>query len=857
MPCVRKAVLIRALAAAAIVQLAIAAGTAWLEARRFPRLHFRARLEGVLPSHHFPTGLVYFDDGKGLNPAQRVAVPYRSLVEAREYTLEIPTHETLRSIVFLPVIFPARVHLSDFSLQQVGHVPLQTGFREVSPDVELVAGKSPGEFTAITTGTEPAVLLFGEAVTTPSMSVAGLLRVMRETLGWLPFALAAGAAFACGSLRGLARLTRRNHLLAGTTLAVLLTATGTAVFWRFEYLRSSSALELPGPVLAAELADALWKDGLLALALLAFLFAGRQIQTTRPKTRFAGIASMAVVVAAAAWTALARLADFGHFHYSGRHLGRMFLSHAQGSALGLRPGAEVGRVLLIGAAGAALTVAALLAWRRALSRSPATREQQAALILGVATLPLVALVTFAAVPLRPVGTLSEARLADAGEATGFPELRIPLLLLRASPEEETTPLPLELAEKLRDYGLAIDPQSRYPLRRARAFEGEVPPLKPGATQRPNVLLIFLESFSADLTSVYENPRYPQVTPRLAEFADESTRIHDTWNATLPTLNGMLSTLCSYMWPVSAQTTYAQGAQNTHVQCLPQMLGRHGWHTVHQMQVEQSYMHMGPILKDTGFEGVYDAHRMLAVLKEPPLSWGYSDHQSFRYVRSLLESEALQEPFFLSFGTVDTHPPFRRTADSLRYGDGSQEILNAVKTTDHAFGEFWSWFRTSRFAKDTVVVVMADHPMLPGQHLQQLLGVEGRGVAYDRILMLLRDPRRNLPKDLEPGLGSSVDVPPTLLHLLDINEPVSWEGRSFFDPDSRTRGLVGVMEDYFFILNKQGSEWVADDFRPEDLACDGPPPATADSAGRAALGRCEYMQWYRWKRALHFSDRIVP
>jgi len=95
--------------------------------------------------------------------------------------------------------------------------------------------------------------------------------------------------------------------------------------------------------------------------------------------------------------------------------------------------------------------------------------------------------------------------------------------------------------------------------------------------KPNILIVFLESFSARLTDVY-NSNFTDVTPGLDMMAsDTHTTIFDNYyNASTPTITGTLSQLCSFLPPTGHnEIQNERKLQNHHLLCLPEVLKKTG------------------------------------------------------------------------------------------------------------------------------------------------------------------------------------------------------------------------------------------------------------------------------------------
>lgn len=413
--------------------------------------------------------------------------------------------------------------------------------------------------------------------------------------------------------------------------------------------------------------------------------------------------------------------------------------------------------------------------------------------------------------------------------------------------EQMNELGETIRRKLTRFGMHVDPRSDLPLFKPVVYNRALPFATTRPTgQRSNVLLVFMESMSAFFVNSY-NPRTPSMTPELDAFAAESMRVENYYNATTPTVTSLTAALCS-IHPPAGHDEFGPAFFGA-LHCLSDMLAPHGYKSTFVRGIGKEFANTGPFLESQQFK-VLDMVDVQAELKEDAVSWGYSDHQLFRYLRTVLERDSGEQPFLLGMTTVDLHPPFNLTAVPEVLPGEEGRLFNIVHSTDHAFGEFWRWFKQSRFADNTIVVVTADHAVLPKPEYVQLRGADWEKSFFDRIPLFIHAPHLNLPRVLTPEIASSVDLTPTLLHLLHVNEPNSFEGISLFDDRRTKHGILGDHA-FLFFSNQRGErgERVVDNFGLADCANEPPAPHTA------LLTRCEQQRWHEWKLRLIDQRRI--
>lgn len=378
--------------------------------------------------------------------------------------------------------------------------------------------------------------------------------------------------------------------------------------------------------------------------------------------------------------------------------------------------------------------------------------------------------------------------------------------------------------------------------------------------KPNIIFIFFESFSSRLTSVY-NKNWPGLTPGLEDMAaDTSTIIFKNYfNASTPTINGILAQLCSFLPPTGyTEIEVEKNLQRLRLQCLPTILKESGGYksATYITAVAKEFENKDAIFGSMDTESVFGQQELKNIISGEPMSWGYSDQQLFPAMWGLVKTKT-QEPFLMMLSTVDTHPPFDLARDMVPYQDGSNNILNSYHTADTAFGKWWQEFKQSPYYNNTIVVAVADHSAFPGAEIKKLFPAEAKDLSfYDENMFMMYVPNRlqatnALPKEINT-YASSIDVVPTMLQLLSINVPNSLEGHSIFDNKNDYPNVLG-MHEYGLYINEQvvGGRKVSYQI-PSDILCT---EVDFSKISSTPLTLCEYLEFYKWKRQMFEQGRF--
>jgi phosphoglycerol transferase MdoB-like AlkP superfamily enzyme len=406
----------------------------------------------------------------------------------------------------------------------------------------------------------------------------------------------------------------------------------------------------------------------------------------------------------------------------------------------------------------------------------------------------------------------------------------------------------KIFDKLERFGLMYDRQNLTTYRsNIFAPDSALPQINSNNT-KPNVIIFFLESFSARLTSVYNNPKVPGITPGLETMAKDpqTTVFKKFYNASTPTITGILSELCSFLPPTGHDDIQkTQSYKSMRFSCLPEIAKKHGNYTsaTYMTSVDKNYSDKDKIVGGMAVDEVIGKQEVAQLISEKPLSWGYSDHQTMPLLLAMAEKKP--QPFIMMLSTVDSHPPFDIAKDEVIYQNGKNNLLNSVHTTDDAFLRFWADFKKSPLANNTVIVTVADHAIFPSVYDNKenkflLDSVDQKITFYDEIVFMVYSPYTQLPRTIEM-YSSGIDFAPTILHILNINSPTLFEGRSIFDDQKKYPNILG-MNEYEIYINQTKNDGTRD-------MQYGAPARITDSYQFDAnmLTPYDYAQYYNWKK----------
>lgn len=271
-----------------------------------------------------------------------------------------------------------------------------------------------------------------------------------------------------------------------------------------------------------------------------------------------------------------------------------------------------------------------------------------------------------------------------------------------------------------------------------------------STQRPNIVLVILESFSSNALDAM---------PNLMRLAQEGIYFSNAYSSSYRTDRGIVSLMSAFPGqPTSSLMTVPSKSRN-----LPQIgkaLKQEGYLLNFYYGGDEDFTNMRSYLIDGGFENrVADKD---FPLQDRMSKWGAHDHIVLERASYEIRQRYTQYPdnqYFDAILTLSSHEPFEVPFTS----DFSHAYLNSVAYTDSCLGAFVDSLKQHPLWDSTIVILSPDH----GYPYPN--GIANYNPLRYRIPMAIIGGAVQQPMQV-PTLCSQIDLVPTVLHAmgLDIN-----------------------------------------------------------------------------------------
>lgn len=323
------------------------------------------------------------------------------------------------------------------------------------------------------------------------------------------------------------------------------------------------------------------------------------------------------------------------------------------------------------------------------------------------------------------------------------------------------------------------------------------PFQVSSAKGYNVLFIVLESTSA--LHVYQNINGIEVSPFLNQLKRKAITFERAYTNATETLHS-IPPLFNSMWWVSDRYRSLITSE-IKLPSFPKILSEEGYNIGFFSGSDYKYEKTNVAMRNVGFDTVVDGHG------HPGFSdyyWNYDDHNILQDVKQWIASQ--KEKFFLMYWTTGGHWPWDCSKISPVFGNKTnyQKYLSLLRHQDTIIQQLVENLETHGYLQNTIIIIVGDH----GDGFGQFYGGPGHNgrLLYEdvvRVPFLIYHPKLANIKLVISTPVQHIDVAPTLLNLLKIKVPESFQGRVLLESQS-------LPNSYVFLNSRDGQIGLIDD-----------------------------------------------
>jgi lipoteichoic acid synthase len=296
----------------------------------------------------------------------------------------------------------------------------------------------------------------------------------------------------------------------------------------------------------------------------------------------------------------------------------------------------------------------------------------------------------------------------------------------------------------------------------------------GIAKDKNVIFISLESLQTFVINNTVNGE--EVTPFLNDLIGESYYFENFYHQTAQGKTSDSEFIVeNSLYPSPRGAVYFTHAQNDY-HSLPEIIGNEGYYSAVFHANNKSFWNRDVMYENTGYDHFFDIDAY-EVTEENSIGWGLKDKDFFS--QSMKYLETMQKPFYAKFITLTNHYPFELAEEdaTIEKYDSNSKTLNSYFQTarymDESIEEFFTYLKESGLYEDSIIVLMGDHYGISDFHkkaMSMYLDQEYTDylhVQLQRVPFYIHIPGQE--GEVISEIAGQVDVKPTLLHLLGIDD----------------------------------------------------------------------------------------
>jgi phosphoglycerol transferase MdoB-like AlkP superfamily enzyme len=316
--------------------------------------------------------------------------------------------------------------------------------------------------------------------------------------------------------------------------------------------------------------------------------------------------------------------------------------------------------------------------------------------------------------------------------------------------------------------------------------------------RPNIVIILLESWSADL--VHSLNGEAGITPEFEKLIGQGI-LFDSFYASGNRSEQAMSSIFGG-FPATPITAITHNLDKvTKLPSMIELLKDAGYYTSFYFGGHLMYGGIKSYLRIAGFEKmmeIYDYPRSI-----PRGKLGIHDEYILNH--HLGEMENMPQPFLSVVFTLSSHSPYDQPMENvLDWGGSENNYINSAYYSDRSLGEYFEKASQAAWYDSTLFIILADHSHNSYRHWP----VHSPNYRHIPLLLYGNAIRPEFRGSRVSRLSSQPDIPLTLLKQLDIDTELFTWSRDLFNPYSpefvfyETNNGLGWIRPYgYFVWDK--------------------------------------------------------
>ncbi|HWC97130.1 MAG TPA: sulfatase [Candidatus Sulfopaludibacter sp.] len=331
----------------------------------------------------------------------------------------------------------------------------------------------------------------------------------------------------------------------------------------------------------------------------------------------------------------------------------------------------------------------------------------------------------------------------------------------------------------------------------------------GSARGLNIVMISLESTAAQYLPLYGAPDdgRPDPMPNLSGLAQRALVFENAYAVYPESIKGLFSVLCSEF---PAFDSRPEEYENRQCRSVATVLENAGYRTAMFHSGRFDYLGMQSIIRHRGYQTLEDAGDIGGNHNS---SFGVDEPATVSRMLAWIDGLPRGQRFFLTYLPIAGHHPYATPERGPFHGtDEIDQYRNALHYGDASLGVLREGLRARGLEQNTVWVIYGDH----GEAFHQHEANYGHTFfVYEEnvhVPFLIAAPGSMRRQQRVSKVVSLIDTAPTILDLMGLPPPVTYQGRTMLDGAPRmalffadySLGLLGLRDRQWKFVYEIGS-----------------------------------------------------
>ncbi len=285
--------------------------------------------------------------------------------------------------------------------------------------------------------------------------------------------------------------------------------------------------------------------------------------------------------------------------------------------------------------------------------------------------------------------------------------------------------------------------------------------------KPNVIILIMESYSKEYIGFYNNGNGS--TPFLDSLMNNSlvfTNAYANGLKSIEALPAITASIPSLMDDPFITSNYAQNS----FESIASLLNKEDYNTSFYHGGYKGTMGFYSYCKKAGFSDYFGLEEYDNI-NDFDNSWGIYDKPFFKYFAENVNTKG--EPFFSTFFSLSSHPPYTLPNDYLKEFDSVNKIgiRETIFYSDFSMKNFFNNIENKTWFNNTVFIITADHTSAENFNKKY-----NNKIGRYTIPLIIYSPDGSF-KGINNNVVQQIDIMPTVLEIIGYNKPFFSFGKS--------------------------------------------------------------------------------